>query len=48
MFFAHWRFGYFWNTAGFEMPLMWGLLSLVVLIRGGGKMSIDRKIGKEF
>ena len=45
---VHWNFGYFWNKAGWEMPLMWMLLAIVVLIRGGGEMSIDRKLGKEF
>jgi len=48
MFLVHWDFGYFWNKAGWEMPLMWGLLAIVVLIRGGGPMSVDRMIGKEF
>ncbi len=47
-FMVHWSFGYFWNKAGWEMPFMWGLLALVVLIRGGGPMSLDRKLGKEF
>ncbi len=40
--------GYAWNNAGFEMPVFWGLMALSVLIRGGGKYSIDRKIGIEF
>jgi putative oxidoreductase len=30
------------------MPLMWGLLALSVLIQGGGKFSVDHKIGREF
>lgn len=45
---VHWNFGYFWNKAGWEMPLMWMILAIVVLIRGGGDMSIDKKLGKEF
>ncbi len=45
---VHWSFGYFWNKAGWEMPLMWLLLAIVVLIRGGGDYSIDKKLGKEF
>lgn len=40
--------GYAWNNAGFEMPLFWGLMALSILIRGGGKYSVDRKIGVEF
>jgi len=47
-FFVHWQYGYLWNKAGFEMPLMWMLLTVVVLIRGGGDYSIDKKLGKEF
>lgn len=45
---VHAGFGFFWNKAGWEMPLMWGLLALVVLIRGGGQYSVDNMIGKEF
>lgn len=45
---VHWNFGFFWNKAGYEMPLMWMLLAIVVLIRGGGDYSIDKKLGKEF
>ena len=48
VFFVHSGFGYFWNKAGWEMPLMWMLLAIVVLIRGGGDFSIDKKLGKEF
>ncbi|MBC08362.1 DoxX family protein [Thalassospira sp.] len=40
--------GYFWINGGFETPLMWGLLALATLIQGGGKFSIDHKIGREF
>ncbi len=49
-FFVHLGFGFFWfkNPAGYEMPLMWLLLAIVVLIRGGGDYSIDKKLGKEF
>ncbi len=48
VFMVHWNFGYFWNKGGWEMPLMWLLLAIVVLIRGGGDFSIDKKLGKEF
>jgi len=39
---------WFWITKGYEYPLMWAVLSLVVLIRGGGDYSVDKMIGKEF
>lgn len=37
--------GWFGNGAAF--PALWLCLMVVVLIRGGGLFSIDRKIGKE-
>ena len=40
--------GFFWNDGGFEYPLMWGLLALGFVLRGGGATSIDGRIGREF
>jgi putative oxidoreductase len=37
--------GFFWNKSG--LPLLIGAVALVFLIRGGGKYSIDRAIGRE-
>ncbi len=39
--------GLFWNDGGLEYPLLWGLLALGFVIRGGGKYSVDRLIGRE-
>lgn len=39
--------GFFWNEGGFEYPLLWGLLALGFVIRGGGKYSVDHVIGRE-
>lgn len=39
---------WFWTNRGAEMPILLGLLAIVVLIRGGGELSIDKKLGKEF
>jgi len=39
--------GYFWTSRGMEMPLLLLVLSLLVLIRGGGEYSVDRRIGRE-
>lgn len=44
---VHWSNGFFWSNGGFEYPLMWGVLALAILIRGGGPLSVDRAIGKE-
>lgn len=40
--------GYFWTDGGFEYPLMWGLVALSFVIRGGGRYSLDAVIGREF
>jgi putative oxidoreductase len=39
--------GYFWTDGGFEYPLMWGILALSYVVKGGGKYSLDAKIGRE-
>jgi putative oxidoreductase len=39
--------GYFWTDGGFEYPLLWGLLALSYVIRGGGRYSVDALIGRE-
>ena len=40
--------GFFWSDGGYEYPLMWGLLALGYMLRGGGATSIDGRIGREF
>lgn len=40
--------GFFWTDGGYEYPLLWGLIALAILIRGGGAISIDRKIKWKF
>ncbi|MCB2115190.1 MAG: DoxX family protein [Rhodobacteraceae bacterium] len=40
--------GFFWIAKGFEYPLFWGMAALFFAIRGGGALSIDRKLGREF
>jgi putative oxidoreductase len=47
-FVVHWPNGFFWTKGGYEYPLMWLLLALAFLIRGGGPLSVDRKLAKEF
>ena len=39
------KFG--WTGPGYEYPLMWGLVMLAVVLRGGGPYSLDRVIGRE-
>jgi putative oxidoreductase len=47
IFVAHWPKGYGVGAGGIEFPLMWGLLLLAILLRGGGPWSVDRKLGWE-
>ena len=39
--------GFYWNTLGFEYPLFWALVVLHFMVRGGGRWSVDRVIGRE-
>lgn len=45
---VHLPAGFFWTEGGFEYPLMWGLVALSFVVRGGGRYSVDRLIGREF
>ena len=45
---VHLANGYFWTSGGFEYPLLWGLLAVAIFLRGGGPLSVDRAIGREF
>jgi putative oxidoreductase len=40
--------GFSVQGGGAEFPVMWAILFLVILIRGGGPFSVDRALGKEF
>ena len=48
VFAVHWPNGYFWNNDGYEYPLMWGLIAFAFVLRGGGRYSLDARIGREF
>jgi putative oxidoreductase len=47
IFAAHLPKGYSVSGGGIEFPLMWGLILLAILLRGGGPWSLDRKLGWE-
>jgi putative oxidoreductase len=36
--------GFFWTSGGVEYPLMWALLSVAILFRGGGAYSLDARL----
>jgi putative oxidoreductase len=44
----HLPLGFFWQDGGLEYPLMWGLIALAIFFRGGGRLSLDHLIGREF
>ena len=39
--------GFFWTDGGWEYPALWALVALGYAIRGGGRYSLDRAIGRE-
>ncbi len=45
---VHLKNGFFWFNGGYEYPLLWGMIGIAILFRGGGALSVDRKIGREF
>jgi putative oxidoreductase len=42
---VHLGSGFFWTAGGLEYPLLWGLIALGFVIRGGGAYSVDQAIG---
>lgn len=44
---VHLANGFFWTSGGFEYPLLWGILSLTYVVKGGGRLSVDALIGTE-
>ncbi len=45
---VHLANGFFWSNGGYEYPLLWGLIALALALRGGGALSLDKAIGREF
>jgi putative oxidoreductase len=49
VFFINWPNGYFWlPKSGIEYPLMWAIVAFAFFVTGGGRLSIDKAIGREF
>jgi putative oxidoreductase len=44
---VHLANGFFWTSLGWEYPAFWGLVAFIILLRGGGPLSLDRAIGVE-
>lgn len=45
---VHGAKGYFVTGGGWQFCAMWAVLMIAIWIRGGGKYSVDRSLGKEF
>ena len=45
---VQWAAGFFWQNRGYEVALLWTLVNLAFVFGGGGRYSLDHKIGKEF
>ena len=45
---VHLANGFFVTGGGYEYAMMWMFLSVAVAIRGGGPLSVDERMGKEF
>ncbi|HTS92761.1 MAG TPA: DoxX family protein [Stellaceae bacterium] len=43
-----WQFGYFWTNRGYEYALLWLVLCLAIMFRGGGEHSVDARLTREF
>ena len=39
--------GFFWTDGGFEYPLLWIVVAVSFVVRGSGRFSVDRLIGRE-
>ena len=39
----HFLDGFFWTKGGYEYPLMWGVITFAILLKGSGNLSIDNK-----
>lgn len=39
--------GFFWTSGGWEYPVLWAAVAGFFAVRGGGRLSLDRVIGRE-
>ena len=47
-FYIHLPSGFLWVKGGFEYPLFWMAIMIAITIQGGGKLSVDNLMAKEF
>ncbi|MCP4379911.1 MAG: DoxX family protein [Hyphomicrobiales bacterium] len=46
--YVHLPHGFYVDDGGVEFSALWAIVLLMIAIRGGGRLSIDRLIGREF
>ncbi len=39
--------GFFWTAGGWEYPVLWAAVALFFVVKGGGRFSLDRIVGRE-
>ena len=44
---VHLQAGFFWTNGGWEYPVLWAAIAAMFMVKGGGRFSIDRLIGRE-
>ena len=47
-FYIHLPSGFLWVKGGFEYPLFWMVIMIAITIQGGGKLSADNLMAKDF
>ena len=40
--------GFFITNGGYEYAMLWGILMMAIVFRGGGALSVDARLGREF
>lgn len=45
---VHFGAGFFWTDGGWEYPILWAVLALGFVTKGGGKYSLDNAFGIRF
>ncbi len=46
--YVHLPYGFYVDTGGVEFAALWAIVLLYIAVRGGGALSLDRIIGREF
>ncbi|GHF20130.1 hypothetical protein GCM10017044_13650 [Kordiimonas sediminis] len=45
---VHFGAGFFWTEGGWEYPILWAILALSFVTKGGGDFSLDKAFGIRF